>query len=194
MIIPNWHPIFVHFSIALLATAVLLFGLGAAVAKRPMGASLTRAARWDLAIGVVVTLVTLGTGWQAYQTVVHDAPAHVNMTIHMRWAFAAAGLFALAAVAAWLDRGRVAGAGAALLVILVGGLTALTVTGWYGAENVYRYGLGVERLPNPGSHHHHNGDADDDDHASAHPAADAHDARDHSDSNAAESLAPGKAH
>jgi len=153
-IIPNWHPVIVHFTIALLLTSVALFILGATLARRPVGSSVTLVARWNLALGIVAAVVALVTGWQAYNSVAHDAPSHANMTIHLRWALGSAAAFGAAGAAAWLDRRRKAGAGGVLLALLVTGSGALAVTGWLGGENVYRYGLGVLSLPRSDSHVH----------------------------------------
>ncbi len=146
-IIPNWHPLLVHFTIALLLTSAALFVGGVAFARRPLGAAMTLAARWNLVLGVAATFATLATGWQAYNVVRHDEPSHANMVVHMRWAFGAAALFSAGAVVAWLDRRRPAGASVLLLAFLLTGSGALAVTGWLGGENVYRYGLGVLSLP-----------------------------------------------
>ena len=170
-IVPNWHPLIVHFTIALLLTAAALFVLSTLFRSRPLGEAMTLVARWNLALGVLATVVTLATGWQAYNTVAHDEPSHVNMTIHLRWAIGTALMFLLAAGAAWLDRWRLAGAGAALMALLVVGAGALGVTGWLGGENVYRYGLGVLSLPKTGSHVHPGSEAAPHEHGSSAPAS-----------------------
>lgn len=153
-VIPNWHPVVVHFTIALLLTAAALFVVGATFARQPLGPVVTLVARWNLALGVLTALVTLATGWQAYNTVTHDEPSHANMVVHLRWALGTAGLFAAVAIAAWFDRRRAAGAGVLLLALLAAGSGALVITGWLGGENVYRYGLGVLSLPKVEGHEH----------------------------------------
>ena len=153
-VIPNWHPVVVHFTVALLITASALFAAGTMFSRGPSGVALTVAARWNLAIGLVVTVATLATGWSAYNSVAHDAASHANMTVHFRWAVATALVFLVAGGIAWLERRKVAGAGIALLAILAGGSGALAVTGWLGGENVYRFGLGVMALPKSGDHVH----------------------------------------
>ena len=153
-VIPNWHPVAVHFTIALLITASALFAAGTLFRTSPSGAALTTAARWNLAIGIAVTVATLATGWTAYNTVAHDAASHANMSVHLRWAVATASVFLVAGGVAWLERRKGAGAGFALLALLAGGSGALAVTGWLGGENVYRYGLGVMALPKSGDHVH----------------------------------------
>lgn len=154
-ILPNWHPIAIHFPIALLTASTFFFALGGVLAERDGGTTATVAARWNLGFGVVVSLAALATGWHAYNTVAHDDASHANMTVHMKWAFAAAGLFIVAGALAWFDRRRSSGAAPALFGVLLLGCGALAVTGWLGGENVYRFGLGVASLPKPGHHHHH---------------------------------------
>lgn len=153
-VIPNWHPVIVHFAIAFLLGAAALFALGALLASRPLGPAATLVARTNLGLGLAAALVALATGWQAYNTVTHDEPSHANMLVHLRWALGTAVLFLAAGVAAWLDRGRAAGAGVGLLALLAAGSGALVVTGWLGGENVYRYGLGVLSLPQVEGHQH----------------------------------------
>jgi len=165
-IIPNWHPIFVHFTLGLLITAVMLFLVGA-LAKSPQA---TTVARWNLWIGTVFAVITLAFGYQAYYTVEHDAFSHAAMLIHMKWAWATLVLFAVAAVLAWRERKRAQGAGPALGVVLLAGVSALLVTGYLGGENVYRHGLGVMRLPQaegPGHGHSHGGSGHAHDHGAA---------------------------
>ncbi|KQO78306.1 MULTISPECIES: DUF2231 domain-containing protein [unclassified Methylobacterium] len=169
-VIPNWHPVAVHFTVALLITSSGLFALGTLLGQRPYGGALTTAARWNLAMGVGITVATLATGWSAYNTVAHDAASHRNMTIHLRWAVATALVFLAAGGVAWLERRKSAGAGLVLLALLAGGSGALAVTGWLGGENVYRYGLGVMALPTSGDHVHPGGG----DHAEGHSHAHDH--------------------
>jgi uncharacterized membrane protein len=153
-VIPNWHPVAVHFTVALLITASAMFAAGTLFRASPSGVALTTAARWNLAIGIAVTVATLATGWSAYNTVAHDSASHENMTVHLRMAVATALVFFVAGGVAWLERRKRAGAGIALLGLLAGGAGALMVTGWLGGENVYRYGLGVMALPKSGDHIH----------------------------------------
>ena len=187
-ILPNWHPIVVHFAIGLLLTAAILFVLGALLSSRPLGAAATAAARLDLGLGLGAALVALATGWQAYNSVAHDAQSHVNMTIHMKWAFATVALFVVAGAAAWFDRRRPAGAGPAVLAAIAIASGSLVATGWLGGENVYRYGLGVMSLPKDdghdhAGHHHHHDEAEE-------ATVPATDASKHSDGHGAPDLGP----
>ncbi|WP_295719880.1 DUF2231 domain-containing protein [uncultured Halovibrio sp.] len=145
-IVPNWHPIWVHFPIALLSMATAFFLLGLVLQDRA-GENVTAAARWNLVIGSLLLLPTLFTGYLAYNSVAHDGPGHQAMERHMTAAWVTVAVFAVAAVLAWLERHRARGAGVLLAVVMLVGTAAVGVTGYLGAENVYRHGLGVERLP-----------------------------------------------
>ncbi len=74
-IIPNWHPILVHFTVALLSLSVILF-----VAINFVGGTLREqwliVARWSLWFGAAITLLTALAGLYAYNTVAHDTPSH----------------------------------------------------------------------------------------------------------------------
>lgn len=157
-IIPNWHPIVVHFTIGLLLTGSVLFLGGYVFRNSGTAMHVTTAARWNLGIGVAFAVATVATGYQAYYSVAHDTPSHAAMTIHLKWAWASLVLFVIAAFLAWRDRHRIAGASIPLSVVLVAGALSLAVTGYLGAENVYRHGLGVMRMPEssgPGHNHSH---------------------------------------
>ncbi|TDT37803.1 putative membrane protein [Halospina denitrificans] len=145
-IVPNWHPIWVHFPVALLTIATVFFLAGLVLPDRA-GERVTAAARWNLAAGALLLIPTLVTGYLAYNSVAHDAAGHQAMERHMTAAWVVAVLFAVAVLLAWLDRFRARGAGVVLTIVLLIGTGAVGVTGYLGAENVYRHGLGVERLP-----------------------------------------------
>lgn len=145
-IVPNWHPVWVHFPIALLVMATVFYLL-ALVMSGSAAERVTSAGRWNLVAGTVLVIPTLITGYLAYNSVAHDAAGHQAMQRHMTAALITAGLFVVTVILAWLDRFRARGAGIMLIVALLLGTGAVAVTGYLGAENVYRHGLGVERLP-----------------------------------------------
>jgi len=155
-IIPNWHPIWVHFPIALLMVSGVMFWLASFVSGR-LGHDLTRVARWNLGLGVFFLAPSLLTGYLAYGSVPHDSAGHEAMHRHLYVAWVATGLFVLAAVLAWRERDRYRGATWPLRTVLLAGVVAISVTGYLGAENVYRHGIGVERLPDVEDHDHGHG-------------------------------------
>ena len=158
-IIPNWHPLFVHFTIALLLTAVLLFVIGkVAPSSASWRAACVSAARWDLCLGTLITVGTVIAGWYAYNTVHHDEAAHIAMTDHRNWALITALVFVVLALWSVISRKREPALIFVLCMIVAAGL--LAATGYKGGELVYRHGLGVMALPEPGEHHHHGGHED----------------------------------
>lgn len=183
-IIPNWHPIFVHFTVALLSLSVALF-LAARFVSGALREQWLIVARWSLWFGAAITLVTGLAGLDAYNTVAHDTPSHEAMTEHRNWAISVLILFPLLALwaANSVRKGRALGSGF-LALMLVGGVLLLS-TAWHGGELVYRYGLGVMSLPKVDSHQHPSGGGDHahdagegaaeaDDHAHGHDADDGH--------------------
>ncbi len=158
-IIPNLHPVFVHFTVALVSVSVglfialLLFGR---VFPEGLQRQLGIVARWNLWLGAAITLVTVAAGFYAYNTVAHDGPSHAAMTEHRNWAIAAGVLIIGAAV--WsVVTVRTGGKGGGLFVtLLLATQLILLSAAWHGGELVYRYGLGVMSLPQPlGDGHDH---------------------------------------
>jgi len=159
-IIPNWHPVFVHFTVALLSVGVLLkFGCYF-TGSESLREQLRLVARWNLWIGAGFVLLTVLSGVLAYNSVAHDTPSHEAMEAHRNWALVTAAVFL--GITAWLillvraDKAR-NGVFISLLLVALG---LLSVTAWKGGELVYRYGLGVMSLPQADSHHHEDGVAD----------------------------------
>jgi len=161
-IIPNWHPLLVHFTLGLLVTAVLFYWAGALLPKSsPWKQQWLNMANWSLWTGCLFAIATATAGWLAYNSVAHDTPSHAAMTLHRNWALPTAAFFLLLGLWAIIlaNKGRRPG-----FLFLTFSLTAagvLMVTGWLGAEAVYRYGLGVKSLPAvaagaDGHNHSHN--------------------------------------
>ncbi len=156
-IIPNLHPIFVHFTVALLSLAVGFHIICHFLSDGKLKQQFYIMARWDLWLGTGFGIITAVAGWVAYNSVAHDAPSHVAMTDHRDWALVTLGLFIiLAGWSLWSERQQRLPSKLFLVALLIGGVL-LASTAWRGAENVYRYGLGVMSLPQAEgeSHSHH---------------------------------------
>jgi len=158
-IIPNFHPIFVHFTVALLSLSVGLFVVTPFV-KSPLKEQWQTVARWSLWFGAAITIITVIAGFDAYNTVAHDTPSHLAMTDHRNWAIATIVLFLALATwsIVWVRKGKNLGAVFVICMVIAGGV--LTSTAWHGGEVVYRYGLGVMSLPQVEGegHSHSHGD------------------------------------
>lgn len=161
-IIPNWHPIFVHFTLGLLMVSTALYLVGYFLKKE----NLLIAARWNLWIGAFITVGTVLAGFDAYNTVAHDGMSHQAMTDHRNWALPTAAVYLTLAVWSLLTQ---RGAQTVSIVFVIATLLAsslLAVTGFKGAEVVYRHGTGVMRIPviqgdgGHGSHSHSNSHGD----------------------------------
>lgn len=160
-IIPNWHPIFVHFTIALFTAAfgfsVLAYVLQLNHLKSTLAFELEIVGRWCLWAAAFITLATVGAGLYAYNTVHHDEPGHFAMQFHRNWALTTAIFMWLAALwSLWRYYKRKKVTITFLLALLIIQILVLT-TAWLGGELVYRHGLGVLSLPQVESeqHHHH---------------------------------------
>ncbi len=145
-IIPNYHPIFVHFTVALLLLSVGLFVVTPLV-KSPLKEQWLIVARWSLWFGAGITIITGIAGLDAYNTVAHDTPSHIAMTDHRNWAIATIILFLALATWSiiWVRKGKNLGVLFVVCMVIAGGVLASTA--WRGGEVVYRYGLGVMSLP-----------------------------------------------
>lgn len=184
-ILPNWHPIFVHFTVALFVIAALLH-LGSHFVSEDLSKQWAIVSRWNLWLGLGFTVLTLAAGVYAYNTVDHDTPSHAAMTIHRNWAIVTSLVFF--AAGAWsvvLNRqGQTRSWAFTAVLIAAAGL--LGTTAWHGGEIVYRHGLGVKALPQVEgaghSHSHDDGSAHDNSSGAAAPHEHADAAHAHDDS------------
>ncbi len=146
-ILPNWHPIFVHFTVAMLSLAVVFSFVNIWIREGKLKDQWQILARWNLWLGMIFGIVTALAGWDAYNTVTHDAPSHAAMTVHLYWALVTLSMFVLLSLwSAWnVYKQNKTGILFAVLMLAGGGL--LMSTAWHGGELVYRYGLGVMSLP-----------------------------------------------
>lgn len=153
-IIPNWHPLLVHFTIGLLLTGTVFYVLALLLPSGRLSLEAVLAARWSLTAGILITFATVLAGWYAYGSVAHDEAGHAAMTNHRNWALTTAALFLV--IVLWdLLRARAGRKGGlAVGVALLAASVMLGVTGYKGGEVVYRHGIGVMSLPDAGDHHH----------------------------------------
>ena len=155
-IIPNWHPVFVHFTVALLSLSVGLYLATYLPLPAGVRAEWRVVAPWMLWLGAMFAIATVATGWLAYNSVDHDDVSHAAMTEHRNWALVTLTVFMVLALwsawGRWVNRESSKGAvGTIFLALLAVGGFLLASTAWRGAELVFRHGLGVMSLPNTGT-------------------------------------------
>jgi len=166
-IIPNWHPIFIHFTIALFSVSVGFYILAYIAAHlttklKSFTLEFEIIARWSLWIAAIITIVTVLTGLYAFNTVKHDTASHLAMITHRNWAIATAlSIFFLFGWSIWrYFKKKPLTFAFIFCLLIVQGLLLSTM--WRGAELVYRHGIGVMSLPKSEEegHHHHYESAD----------------------------------
>ena len=159
-IIPNLHPIFVHFTVALLILSTALFVIAKIIKGRFENKALLNAAYVNLWIGSLITIVTVAMGIYAYYTVQHDSPSHAAMTDHRNWAFITSAVFILPLILSIINYRKKEHYNFSFIAILIVASGLLLTTAYKGGEVVYRYGIGVMSLPQKqgdgghGSHSH----------------------------------------
>jgi uncharacterized membrane protein len=151
-IIPNFHPIFVHFTVALLTIAIGFFLLAKLLGNRPLHEECLTVARWNLWLGTGFALITVVTGFFAYNSVAHDTPSHAAMTLHRNWALFTIIILLAFTFWGWWQFHTKKTMQTLFLVFALFLLGLLFSTAWHGGELVYRYGLGVMSLPDAEDH------------------------------------------
>jgi uncharacterized membrane protein len=140
---PGWHPLVVHFPLALTLTGVLLL-LFARLARRDShAATLATVGTWNLCLGAVAALFALATGLAAVLHLDVSAQAHQAVSTHLKWAVFTT--LALLLLSVWRGAGTAPESrpSTLFLVVLLAAAAALLFTGYRGGLNVYRFGIGV---------------------------------------------------
>jgi uncharacterized membrane protein len=142
-ILPGWHPIVVHFPLALVVTGALLLLAARILRQERPAATLATVGTWNLCLGAFAALVALATGLAATLHLQVGPAAHQAISLHMRWAMFTT--LALLLLAVWRGAGNAQESRPSwiFLVILLAATAALVETGYRGGQNVYRYAVGV---------------------------------------------------
>ena len=146
-IIPNFHPVVVHFPIALTMVAFALALLSNLLKSHRLVDYWTAASHLALWAAALSGLMAVVFGWLAYNSVNHDDAGHAAMGIHRVWAVSTAGL--LLALALWdIKKHLLTTILPLYFVVLLGAASAsVGATAWLGGEVVFRHGIGVLSLP-----------------------------------------------
>jgi uncharacterized membrane protein len=142
-LVPGWHPVIVHFPLALIVTAACCFSAARVLRTSSTAGTLAMVGTWTLGFGALGLLFALGTGLAAVIDLRVGAAAHQAISSHVKSAILSAVLVLSAAV--WRGAGAAPEARPSWGFMLVMWLatSSLIVTGYRGGQNVYRYGVGV---------------------------------------------------
>lgn len=143
---PSWHPLVVHFPLALILVAAALL-LAARLLRSPsLAATAATVGTWNLCLGAVAALFALGTGLAAVMSVDVGDMARQAISLHMRWAMFTS--LALVLLAVWRGAGAAQGSRPSwiFIVVLLAASAALVYTGYRGGKNVYEYSVGVKKI------------------------------------------------
>ena len=163
-IIPNWHPIFVHFTVAFISSLGLL---QLVIWLKGDGKKQTELLFMQKVLMIISTLsvvATVFTGWLAFNSVAHDTPSHMAMTDHRNWAVTTAAVFLSGAILYFV---RLSLRGSLVGVLMIASASLVAITGFKGGEVVYRYGLGVMSLPQVSEASKNGGEGHDHEHGSS---------------------------
>lgn len=155
---PNWHPLIVHFPVALLVMAVVADALALAARRVSWLPSVATAV---YVVGALATWAALLSGRQAAEGVLIPVAANALLTDHEDWAERTVWFFSiLALVRVAIQWRRLAAPAAVRLGLLVAGLAGTLLvfqTGERGGQLVFQYGVGVAAATRDGGDVHDHG-------------------------------------
>jgi uncharacterized membrane protein len=139
----EWHPLAVHFPLALGVTGALALSAARLKGVGRHGPTLATIGTWNICLGALGALVAVATGLAAVASLDLEPAARLAVGLHVKWAiFATVGLLL---IAAWRGAGNDPDSRPSRLFLAVmwAVIAALIVTGYRGGQNVYRFGVGV---------------------------------------------------
>jgi uncharacterized membrane protein len=143
--LPNWHPLVVHFPIALILSATALLMAARLLRNESWAASAATVGTWNLCLGAAAALIALATGLSAVLDLDVSAAARQAISLHLKWAMFTTLLLVLLAV--WRGAGSASRSRPSwiFLIVLIAASAALSFTGYRGGKNVFEYGVGVKK-------------------------------------------------
>jgi uncharacterized membrane protein len=144
-IVPGWHPMVVHFPLALVLIATPLLLAARLLRREAIASTAAIVGTWNLCLGAIAAAFALATGLAALLDLDVSAAARQAIALHMKWAMFST--LALVLLAVWRGAGTVKGSRPSwvFIIVLLAATAALVVTGYRGGQNVYEFGVGVKR-------------------------------------------------
>ncbi len=142
-ILPNWHPFFVHYTISFFSIGALIYSCVTLLSfKETYRDYLYQASIFCLRVGAIFTILTVASGFHAYLTVPHAETAHAPMVDHRNWALVTVLIGLLLGGLSFLHKKQTY-APKLLLLLAIPLFFMVLITGYKGADLVFRYGVGV---------------------------------------------------
>lgn len=142
-----FHPIFVHFTVALSFTAIGAYLLSYILPVGKLKNDLSVSAIWMIFFSFIATLFTVTFGFLQFNSVRHDMLVHLPMISHRNWAIGTTVVLFICSVLAL--RGYISNKihhFSLMIALLVLGFM-VGMTAFKGGHLVYGYGLGVKSTP-----------------------------------------------
>lgn len=141
-----WHPMVVHFPLALVILATVLLLAARLLRSETLAATTAVVGTWNLCVGAIAALFALGSGLASVLDLDAGAIVHQAISVHMKWAMFTTLLLVLLAV--WRGAGTTHASRPSwiFLIVLAAAASALIYTGYRGGKNVYEYGVGVKKI------------------------------------------------
>ncbi|BCD92635.1 hypothetical protein fh0823_27720 (plasmid) [Francisella halioticida] len=152
-IIPNIHPFFVHFPIALTITCFMFLWLGYLfnkVGKYSLAKKCHNTSQLLLWLLGIFTILTIIAGFYAFYDVkLHNAPSHSAMVLHRNIAILCGFcIFVFIIWAIYLIKKKLFPSTFFIVLFSIPTILVL-LTGYLGAELVFRHSIGVLKTSNP---------------------------------------------
>ena len=148
-IYPNWHIIWIHFSFSPILLSFITFILSIFLNRKSISQDINKLGHWLLLIGAIGSFLATVSGQIAYGDIDHDMQTHLNMIIHLKWAWLALLLIIFCAgysYRTYRDGSQVVTI--KFLLVYAFAVSLLVMTFNQGRIIVYEYGGGVDTLPN----------------------------------------------
>lgn len=141
-----WHPMVVHFPVALATVAALLLIGARLIRSDAAAANMAIVATWNLCLGAAAAVLALASGLAAVLDLDVSAAAHQAISLHMKWGMLTTLLLLLLSVWRGAGTAQTSRPSWLFLILLTAAIGALAFTGYRGGKNVYEYGIGVKKI------------------------------------------------
>jgi uncharacterized membrane protein len=144
--VPGWHPLVVHFPLALILIATPLLLAARLLRSETMASTAAVVGTWNLCLGAIAAVFALATGLAAVLDLDVGAAARHAISLHMKWAMLSTLVLVLLAVWRGAGTAQESRPSWVFVIVLLAAAAALVVTGYRGGQNVYEFGVGVKRI------------------------------------------------